>query len=158
MVLTLGLGTIATVGICVAAIVVSMIAWTRTRPPVLVTGELPLIVRRGIVWWMALTIFFAACGLGWLLLREPLGLPRGGLFRFVPLAFGVTPIVIVNPLYLWRTAWLRRAARATDGRLCTRCAYDVSGLAGSGTCPECGGSFDVEKDRGAWQNLLQHEA
>ncbi len=46
---------------------------------------------------------------------------------------------------------IRRSLRESQGRLCTHCAYDVSKLAPSGTCPECGKPYDIEKDKVLWE-------
>lgn len=147
-----------TVGIIVAsAVVVTMIFWGISKPPIIATGELAPVMRRGIRWWLALTTLAVLIALAWVLLRSPLNLPRTGIYRFVLLALGLAPLLVINPLYLWRTLWLRRALRKTAGRLCTHCAYDVSTLAPQGTCPECGNTYDIQKDRPLWGSFLHSD-
>ncbi len=145
-------GRVAVVALCVAVVALTLVLWSRTRPPVLTSSTLPPVMRRGVFWWLALTCAFAAVAAAWVLLRGPLGLPRHGVFRFVPLALGLTPLLVINPLYLWRTSWIRRAAAEANGRLCTHCAYNVTGLPVVGRCPECGCAYDVEKDRPLWED------
>ena len=83
--------------------------------------------------------------------RRVLGIPNRGIVRLIPLAFSVTPMFIVGPIWWWRTAWVRRAVRDSGWRLCTHCAYDVSALSPSGTCPECGNAYDVKRDAALWE-------
>lgn len=88
----------------------------------------------------------------------------------VPIVFGSTPLagylqwgvlavmaigVVVGGLFHWR---LRRDLARTEGRLCFRCCYDLSGqTTASGTCPECGTQFDWAKDARRWQLLVNYE-
>lgn len=154
VVLGLSKGMIAA-GIGVAAVVLTLVLWHLTRPPVLSSAELPPVVRRAMGWWIGMSLVLAAIGGGWVVLRGPLGLPRQGAYRYVPLVAGLAPLVVVNPWYAWRTAWLRRALKASKGRLCTHCGYDVSALGVSGTCPECGGSYDIAADAALWAGLAR---
>ena len=86
----------------------------------------------------------------WLVLRKLQLVPRGGASRFVPLVMGVAPIVVLLPFWHWRVRRLRRALFASQFRLCTHCGYDVSTLAATGTCPECGTPYDAAKDVELW--------
>ncbi len=95
-----------------------------------------------------------ACVLGaiaWLVLRKLQIVPRSGVSRFVPLAMGLAPIVVLLPFWHWRVRRLRRALFASRFRLCTRCGYDVSTLGETGICPECGGAYDAEADVALWE-------
>lgn len=142
------------VGIIIAgAVIVTVVLWSRSRPPWLMASGFPPVMRRTIWWWLGATCLCVLVAGMWLVLRAPLGLPRDGVYRFVPAAISLGPLLVVNPVYLWRTAWLRRAAATTEGRLCTHCAYDVTGLAPAGTCPECGEAYDVDADKHLWENL-----
>lgn len=154
---TLALSGLTVGAICGAAVLIVMLLWIRFKPPIIATSELAPVMRRAIRWWTILTIAFAAAGFVAILLRDQLGLPRTGWYRFMPLALGLGPLLIINPLYLWRTAWLRRALRTSGGRLCTHCAYDVSTLAPVGTCPECGNAYDIHKDRSLWGTFLKSD-
>lgn len=150
MLLALSMGRITVAALCGLAILASLALWFALRPPVLAHPNLPPVMRRGAYWWLAATLFFAAAAIAWQLLKQPLGLPRSGIYRFVVLALGLTPVLVVNPIYLWRTAWLRRAVKAADGRLCRHCAFDLNGLPANGSCPECGNTYDTEADRALW--------
>lgn len=145
--------TVIAVVVVVCAVALSLLLWRVTRPPGFSSPTLPPVMRRGVAWWLGALFTCAIAACGWIALRRPLGLPRDGVYRYVPMMLGLAPILLVNPLYLWRTAWLRRALAASNGKLCTHCAYDVSGLAPSGTCPECGGAYDVEADAKLWQGV-----
>lgn len=48
---------------------------------------------------------------------------------------------------------LKRRLRQADGHLCPMCAYDLSGVATPGSCPECGTPFDAQKIRQAWKDV-----
>ncbi|QOJ14118.1 MAG: hypothetical protein HRU75_05500 [Planctomycetia bacterium] len=145
--------TAGIVAVCAAAVALTLLLWHRTRPPMLASVTLPPVMRRGVAWWLILSSIAAAAALAWVLLRGPLDLPRRGVFRYVPLALGLVPLLIINPVYLWRTAWIRRAAALADGRLCTHCAYNVTGLPDAGRCPECGNAYDVAADAVLWQAI-----
>lgn len=56
------------------------------------------------------------------------------------------PIVIVQPLWVYRDRHLARLAGDRQGRLRPRCAYNVSTLGPAGTCPECGKPCDIARD------------
>lgn len=104
-------------------------------------------------WWGGLSIFFGLAAVAWVVLRGPFGLPRHGLFRLAPLAIALVPVVVLTPLWIMRTRWIRRALRGSEGRLCTHCGYDVSRLAHAGVCPECGRAYDITADRRLWENV-----
>ena len=111
----------------------------------------PPVMRRGVWRLLGLTAIFAVAAVAWVGLRGPLGVARGFAYRFGALVLVAVPFVVVWPLWLLRTRHIRRALLRSEGRLCTSCAYDVSTLAPAGTCPECGGSYDIEKDRVVWE-------
>ncbi len=115
-------------------------------------GLWPPVVRRWVYVWIGLSLIFSLAALAWLVLRRPLGLPRGGWYRLVPLVLAVMPVA-VTAWWLLRTRGLRRSVRATKGCLCTRCAYELTNLPPSGTCPECGHGYNVEADRVMWAAL-----
>lgn len=111
----------------------------------------PPVMRRGVRWLLGLTGFFALAAVAWVVLRKPLGVPRGFAYRFGALVLVALPFVVVWPWWILRTRHIRRTLLRSDGRLCTHCAYDVSTLGDAGTCPECGGAYDREKDRVLWE-------
>ncbi len=149
----LALGRVVVVAICAAVVIVTVVVWRSTAPPVIASATLPPVMRRGVYWWLGGTLFFAFAACAWLALRTPMGLPRHGAYRYVALGLGLVPLVVINPVYLWRTAWVRRSLAAARGRLCTHCAYDVSGLEAAGTCPECGRAYDAEADARVWEGV-----
>ena len=55
-------------------------------------------MRRGILLSIGLFFFFPATALVWVILRRPLSLPRGGAFRFVPLALALLAPIVVGIL------------------------------------------------------------
>ena len=60
-------------------------------------------------------------------------------------------IVFLVPLWLKRR--MRRYVLESDFLVCTHCAYNIRGLAGS-TCPECGAKFDSNTVRREWEAWL----
>lgn len=121
------------------------------------TEDKPLIgvapaVRRAAILWLSSAALCMLLAVLFLALRRPLGLPRGGLFRVLPLTLILVPWLIFLPLWFWRVRRLRRALFASRFRLCTHCTYDLSSLGESGTCPECGNPFDAARDVARWEN------
>lgn len=109
------------------------------------------VVRRAAVLWLTSAALFMLLAVAWIVVRRPLGLPRGGYYRVLPLALIALPWVIGLPLWHWRVRRFRRALFASRFRLCTHCAYDLSTLAPTGTCPECGNDYDAAKDVVTWE-------
>lgn len=112
--------------------------------------ETPAAISGAVRRWVAGTALFVAGAIAWLVLRRLGVVPRGGVSRWVPLVLGVTPIAVLLPLWHWRERRLRRALFASRFRLCTHCAYDVSSLPPTGTCPECGRPYDAPRDVEVW--------
>lgn len=110
----------------------------------------PPVMRRGLKWSLWLTVLTGTTAVAWVLLRDVIGMPRGFAYRYGALLVGTVPLGVIWGWWLFRTRHIRRAV-AAGGRLCTHCAYDVSALSPSGTCPECGGPFDMEKDKALWK-------
>jgi hypothetical protein len=108
------------------------------------------VVRRSAAIWLGSAAIFMLLAVVWLVVRGPLGLPRGGFFRVLPLTLIVVPWVVFLPLWHWRVRCFRRALFASRFRLCTHCAYDLATLAPTGTCPECGHSYDAGRDVATW--------
>lgn len=108
-------------------------------------------MRRGLWWLFGLSAFLVLAAVAWPVLRKPLGVPRGFAYRFGPMVLGLLPILVVWPWWYFRTRSIRKALLESEGRLCTHCAYDVSTLEPSGTCPECGKPYDIEKDKVLWE-------
>lgn len=108
-------------------------------------------MRRGLWWLIGLSAFCLVASLAWVTLRKPLGVPRGVAFRYVGVLLAAVPFTVIWPLWMLRTRHIRRALLRSGGRLCTHCAYDVSSLSPSATCPECGRAYDIEKDKPLWE-------
>ena len=136
--------------IIVGAVVTAIVLWVLMAPPHLRSTEVPPAMLRAKNWWLRLTLVPAAAAVLWIALRGPLGLPRTGFFRFLPMLIAVVPILIINTIFLWRSMSIRRAVRVTRGQLCTHCAYSLIGLDARGMCPECGASYDKEVDAPLW--------
>ncbi len=111
----------------------------------------PPVMRRGLWWLLGVSTFMGLAAVAWVVLRRPLGVPRGFAYRYGALFLGLSPVVLIWPWWLMRTRWIRRALLESEGRLCTHCAYDVSTLAPAGACPECGKAYDIEKDKSLWE-------
>jgi hypothetical protein len=109
------------------------------------------VVRRSTIVWLSSAALFMLLAVVWLVLRGPLGLPRGGFYRVLPLTLILIPWVVFLPLWHWRVRRFRRALFASRFRLCTHCAYDLSSLAPTGTCPECGHGYDAVRDVARWE-------
>lgn len=109
------------------------------------------VVRRAAIVWLGSAALFMLLAIAWLVLRGPLGLPRWGFFRVLPLTLILVPFVVFLPLWHWRVRRFRRALFASRFRLCTHCAYDLSTLASTGTCPECGHGYDALRDVARWE-------
>jgi hypothetical protein len=111
----------------------------------------PPVMRRGLWWLLGLSTFMGLAAVAWVVLRGPLGVPRGFAYRYGALFLGLPPIIVLWPWWLFRTRSIRKALLESEGRLCTHCAYDVSTLEPAGTCPECGKPYDIEKDKPLWE-------
>jgi hypothetical protein len=113
----------------------------------------PPVMRRGLYLYLGLCCLFALAAIGWVILRNPMGVPRGWAYRYGAMIPGFMPLLVFMPLWFLRTRHIRLALHEAQGRLCTHCAYDVSRLPPSGTCPECGHHYDIEKDKPLWQAI-----
>ncbi len=109
------------------------------------------VVRRATKLWLGSAALFMLLAVVWLALRGPLGWPRGGFYRVLPLTLIAVPWVVFLPLWIWRVRRFRRALLASRLRLCTFCGYDVSTLGVTGVCPECGNAFDAARDVAVWE-------
>lgn len=110
-------------------------------------------MRRGLWWLLGLSAVFVLAPIAWVMLRGPLGVPRGFAYRYGALLLVAIPFVVLWPWWLLRTRSIRRALLESEGRLCTHCAYNVSALAPLGTCPECGKPYDVDTDKPLWESV-----
>ena len=72
--------------------------------------------------------------------------------------FGFLPVLVLQPWWHWRKRDLRHLAKRVDGRLCPHCAYDISTLDPIGTCPECGGTYDIARDAPLWRKFADPKA
>lgn len=57
-------------------------------------------------------------------------------------------------MFFSRMLRLRRRLREASGRICLKCGFDLRGLEESGTCPECGRSFDLHRDVKTWRSVI----
>jgi hypothetical protein len=97
---------------------------------------------------LAILCAVLACGLtAW---RYTLADRRRPWQRYTIMTFGFLPALVIFPLGALRLRGVTRAWQRTGGRLCTHCAYDITGLTDRGTCPECGRGYDVEADAARW--------
>lgn len=84
----------------------------------------------------------------------------------MPLLIAATVISLAidcaDTLGRWRKLQkLRQRVMVAGGRVCGECAYDLSGLGDGGVCPECGGTFDIARERERWRAAgvdLSHQA
>lgn len=122
-----------------------------TEPPsaIQLVGT-PHVIASAVRLWVGLAIIFVFAAVAWAVLRKLNIVPRPGFSRLVTPVLGAVPIVVLLPLWHWRTRHLRRALFASRFRLCTNCAYDLSSLAPTGTCPECGETYDAVADVELW--------
>jgi hypothetical protein len=109
-------------------------------------AQTPPYVKRQLRWFgysaVAVAIISAGLFVGW----PRLG--RGWGFLIPAILFVPQAVAMVM---VWRFSYrLRRQFNESKGCLCTQCGHDVSGLGSIGTCPECGGAFDIERDRARW--------
>lgn len=111
----------------------------------------PPVMRRGLWWLMGMSACFVLGPIAWMVLRGPLGVPQGFAYRHGALVLMFVPSFVILPLWMLRVRSIHRALLESEGRLCTHCAYDVSSLARSGMCPECGKAYDIEKDKVLWE-------
>jgi hypothetical protein len=76
--------------------------------------------------------------------------PPGWLILASELMWFVLPVVI---LVRWRRVqWpITQRARATGGRVCPQCGYDLLAQDQCGRCPECGEPFSPKILRLAWR-------
>ncbi len=115
---------------------------------------MPPVVRR-LYWWMVLPALFA---IGYpVIMRVPAVLDAiATLNHWVIVAI---PAVVLLPIFVaflgvWRgTRRIKRAVAAASGRACLNCIYDLSGLADTGACPECGRAFDTTADQRSWARV-----
>jgi hypothetical protein len=114
---------------------------------------MPPVLSRGFWWIMGLTLVCVLLAQIWVASRDELGVPRGFIYRYAPFV-AVIPHAVFWPWWILRRRSIRRALRSSHGRLCTHCTYDVSKLAPSGTCPECGKPYDIARDAHLWNSFL----
>ncbi|MDX2148768.1 MAG: hypothetical protein SFZ23_14740 [Planctomycetota bacterium] len=110
----------------------------------------PPVIRRAVVLWSTFAVLFALAGAAWLIFGKFFGLSRRGLWSFVPVGLGLTPILVLLPFWHWRVRRLRQALFQSRFRLCTNCAYDLSSHPATGSCPECGKPYDAARDVLIW--------
>jgi hypothetical protein len=96
---------------------------------------------------------FSSAAIAMAILKRPLGMRGVDWFKWATLGVGLVPLVAVMPICQWMLGRTRRKFEAARGRLCTHCGYDLTGLAPKGACPECGKSFEADRDAEAWRRV-----
>ncbi|MEK6702477.1 MAG: hypothetical protein AABZ53_09450 [Planctomycetota bacterium] len=109
------------------------------------------VMRRVSMWCVALSSLVVLATIAYVVLRQALDWPRKGWSVWIPLATGALPMCVILPFGHWLLRGIRRDWEASDGRLCTDCGYNVSGLPPAGTCPECGHTYDIDRDLEVWK-------
>ncbi len=100
---------------------------------------------------LSLAILCVVAAIAIAFLRDPLGWSKRGPTRYVTMALGFAPALVIFPYFHFSRRHIRRAWRDSRGRLCTHCAYDLSALENAGLCPECGRAYDIESDAILWK-------
>jgi hypothetical protein len=110
----------------------------------------PVLRRTSRRWAIAVLAVLLSLGLV-LLLDEWLEWGERRVVRGVVTLLSLLPLLVICPLTSIAVLRLRRTYVKAGGRLCPHCAYNVSSLGDRGTCPECGGAFDVIADAPMWR-------
>jgi hypothetical protein len=125
-----------------------------SRLHVLLTPGPPMLVR-GRKWLLYSTLACFVIAGTYMVLNDPLNLPNRRWWSRAAVGVALFPIVVLQPLWVYRTRHLSRLAKQTQGRLCAHCAYDVSSLDPAGTCPECGKPYDIARDAPLWNSFVE---
>ncbi|MFG0259315.1 MAG: hypothetical protein ACF8LK_03100 [Phycisphaerales bacterium JB041] len=102
---------------------------------------------------LGLSVLCACIAVGTAIVRGNLPPRHRAAARYVVMSFGVAPVLVIYPIGYVLQRRLGRQWRRAGGRLCTWCAYDLSSLDASGTCPECGNAYDLEQDAATWSEV-----
>ena len=116
----------------------------------------PPMLMRGRKWLLFATLACFMIAGTYVILDDPLNLPHRRWWKLAAVAVALFPIVVLQPLWVYRTRHLSRLAKETQGRLCANCAYDVSTLDPVGTCPECGKAYDIARDAPLWNSFVEN--
>jgi hypothetical protein len=114
-------------------------------------GSSPAVIKRLTRWRDVQTLSVVALIV--LVLGNRLGDLGGRLPNRIAIPLATAPFAAyMAAAVLHRRGWrrLRREYSSSGGRLCTGCGHTLGGLGEVGTCPECGQSFDIPRDRTAW--------
>ena len=111
-------------------------------------------LMRGRKWLLYITLACFVIAGTYVILDNPLNLPHRRWWKRAASSIALFPVVVLQPLWFFRTRHLRRFSRERQGRLCSNCAYDVSTLDPSGICPECGMDYDVARDAPLWNSFV----
>lgn len=73
---------------------------------------------------------------------------------FMYAAFAYPPSSIFIFFFYWNKR-LTQQLKASDFKLCPKCGYQLTGLAGKICCPECGLDLDVEEVESQWRRYCE---
>jgi hypothetical protein len=111
----------------------------------------PPVIRKRVRNYVLAALLACAAGIGLVVFRDPLGIPYEPWGRYGPLVFALMPILVFWPMFLLGRRRFFRVFKEAGGRLCTHCAYNLSPMGESGTCPECGKPHDAKADKAMWE-------
>jgi len=115
---------------------------------------MPPAVKR-LMWWFAWPFAFTVAGAAAYevpMVRSALS-PANTSAWWVPAAVNLA-VMFAAGCMVARGQWrIKRAVKATGGRACVACVYDLRSLGDTGTCPECGHAFDTTADQRRWARV-----
>lgn len=112
--------------------------------------DLAPVLRRNALWCIWTSVAVVLLVIVFLCLRWYFNWPKHGWMRVLPLLGGLLPSCIILPIGWVMRRSVHREWLESGGRLCAHCGYNVSALAAAGICPECGQTYDIEKDGAMW--------
>ena len=126
----------------------SMLTFSEWRVPVLRRFAVRIAVEYCVLAVVSVTLDFGP-RFGWWSLPGD-WMPPGWLILATELVWFVWP---VSTFVRWRRVQrpIIQRARATGGRVCPQCGYDLLALDQHGTCPECGEAFSPKSLLRAWR-------
>jgi predicted RNA-binding Zn-ribbon protein involved in translation (DUF1610 family) len=114
-------------------------------------AKMPPVMRRGMYWFLCGTLVFVAIAVAIEVTRDVMGVRKTRWLTLLTVAVGWVPLLVLLPIWRWRTLGIRRLVRSSDYRVCIHCGYDLASLSENGTCPECGRPYEMEAVRDVWK-------